>query len=66
MVSNMGETFYAVQQVINGRAGTLPTKVSSLEEARSFVNTLKKYSDDLGPWDGKIEYHVYEVKEIEY
>lgn len=60
----MNETFYAIQQVINGRAGTLPTKVSSLEDARAFIGELKKHSDTLGPTDLKIEYHVYEVREV--
>lgn len=66
MVSDMGETFYAVQQVINGRGGCLPTKVETLDEARKFINTLEKYSEKLGPSDIKIEYHVYEVKEVTY
>lgn len=60
----MGETFYAVQQVINGRAGTLPTKIASLDEAHEFINELTRHSAKLGPTDLKIEYHIYEVKEI--
>ena len=62
----MEETFYAVQQVFNGRAGTLPTKVSTLDDAREFINMLKKGSEKLGPSDLEIEYHVYEVKEVTY
>ena len=60
----MAETFYAVQQVINGREGVFPTKVSSLDDAKEFINELKKGSDHLGCTDLKIEYRVYEVKEL--
>lgn len=60
----MGETFYAVQQLINGRGGCFPTKVETLDEARKFIDVLEKHSDSLGPSDIKIEYHIYEVREV--
>lgn len=59
----MAETFYAVQQVINGRSGCLPTKVETLDEAREFVDILKNYADSL-EGTGTIEFRIYEVKEI--
>lgn len=62
----MGDTFYAVQQVINGRSGCFPTKVDTLDDAREFIDMLKKHSESLGPSSIKIEYRVYEVKEISF
>lgn len=60
----MEETFYAVQQVINGRAGTLPSKFSSLSEARAFINKLKRISKSNDFTNITVEYHLYEIKEL--
>ena len=59
----MGETFYAVQQVINGRAGTLPTIFETLEEAHEFVNVLRSHSGGSTD-DFRIVYHIYKAKKI--
>lgn len=60
----MNGTFYAVQQVINGRSGTLPSKFPSLDEAREFVNMMNRVTGDHEYDNIKVEFHVYEVKEV--
>lgn len=60
----MGETFYVVQQLINGGTGTLPSKFTSLEEAREFKNKLIRIANDPEYDDLEIEFHIYEVKEL--
>ena len=62
----MGETFYAVQQVVNGRSGCLPAKVETLDDARNFIDTMRTYDGALDHSKIKIEYRVYEVKEISF
>lgn len=59
----MGEEFYAVQQTINGRAGTLPTILETLAEAKEFVDELRKHSGGSTD-DFKIVYHIYKAKKI--
>lgn len=59
----MGETFYAVQQTINGRSGTLPTIFNTLEEATNFVDTLRSRSPK-NEGNFRIEYHIYKAKKI--
>lgn len=58
----MGETFYVVQQLINNRAGVLPSKFSSKTDAVKFINML----DAIRNPNVKTEIHLYEVKEITY
>lgn len=59
----MGEEFYAVQQTINGRAGTLPTIFGTLAEAKEFVDALRKHSGG-STHEFKIMYHIYKAKKI--
>lgn len=59
----MGETFYAVQQVINGRPG-VTTKIETLDDAIEFANILLSKSIGHEKDDFKIEYRIYEVKEV--
>ena len=62
----MGETFYAVQRLINGREGVRPSTFSSIEEAIEFIDELKKWEMELKDDKLKIEYHLYECKEINF
>lgn len=62
----MEETFYAVQQVINGRSGTQPTIFSSLDDAREYATMLDGMADKHRSDDFKIEYRLYEVKELKW
>lgn len=59
----MGDTFYAVRRLVNGRAGCLPSYFSSKEEAINFILTLKNRDNIAGVVQ---EFHLYEVKEIAY
>jgi hypothetical protein len=60
----MGKTFYAVQQVINGRSGCLPTKLENLDDVREFIDMCERHNTSLDPSRIKIEYRIFEVKEI--
>lgn len=59
----MGEEFYAVQQMINGRAGTLPTIFETLAEAKEFVEELRSRSSGNTD-DFKVMYHIYKAKKV--
>jgi hypothetical protein len=59
----MGGTFYAVQQVINGRPG-VTSKIETLDGAIEFAYFLRSKSIGHEKDDFKIEYRIYEVKEV--
>lgn len=56
--------FYAVQYVLNGRSGCLPTTFTSKTDAIEFANDLKRFDHRLD--NVKTEVHMYEVREIEF
>lgn len=58
----MEETFYAVQYIINDRAGTLPSKFSSKDDAISYAKKLNNLETD----GVKTEVRLYEVKKIPF
>lgn len=62
----MEDTFYAVQQAIDGRSGCFPSYFSSLDEAKTFANLLLKNMEELCVGGVKYEVHIYEVKELTY
>ncbi len=60
----MSDTFYAVQYVINGRCGTLPSTFQSKSDAIEFATKLRGMSDERD--SVKTEVRLYEVKEIKF
>lgn len=59
----MNDVFYAVQHIINGRSGCLPSTFLSKDEAVDFALHLEKISKDA---DVETKVRLYEVKEITY
>lgn len=62
----MGETFYVVRRLINCREGVRPSTFSTKEEAIEFIDELKKMETEIKDNKLKIEYHLYECKEINF
>lgn len=59
----MQETIYAVQCILNGRSGTLPSVFDTESDAISYARLLDRLNKDH---DVKTEIRVYECKEISY
>jgi hypothetical protein len=59
----MSETIYAVQFIINGRSGSLPSVFNLESDAISYARLLDRLNRDH---DVKTEVRVYECKEISY
>lgn len=59
----MSETIYAVQCILNGRSGTLPSVFDSESDAVTYARLLDKLNKDH---DVETEIRVYECKEISY
>lgn len=58
----MEKTFYVVRALLNGREGTKPSEFSTKEAATLFINILDVMNDGILDY----EFHLYEVKEIDY
>lgn len=58
----MEETFYVVRVLLNGREGTKPSRFSAKEAAIDFITILNEMNNGILDY----EFHLYEVKEINY
>ena len=58
----MGETFYVVEVLMNGRRGTLPSKFLYKDDAVAFAIKMRSMSDQ----HVNVETRIYEAREIEF